>query len=573
MKEVKKGKKTKKRGVDINDKSKWGHRFEIRNRTQVVRDFFSEKPLPKKRSKSEDADKDKDKQKPPKIKKAQAEPKPSKRRKVRDVEPEVIVSEILEEILENILGDGLETKLEENEYINCDLRYFNLDYIVERHGFFDVIAIDPPWRIKGGQKNSDSPFMFSNNKFQLEYDTLSNQEIMDIPIEKLSRKGFCFLWVLSGNMQAGYECLNKWGYECVDHLIWVKTSKGGSRAMISHGFYFLHSTETCLVGYKCHPDEKLEIISKISNDLIISDVRKKSQKPDQLYEIIDMMMPNSRKIEVFARNNNLRKGWFSLGNQIGEVFEKWKNHMMCDKCKNEIPEGKVRYKSRKMRNFDICDKCIDNVFADRGDTQLDYFRLENKSQQNVLHHYHKCDRCGVEPIWATRFQCLQCENIDYCENCYDEIIESKTGCYSHIFQAVEIPQAGNGLPVHENKRCVLCYQKPILGPCFLCANCNHFVLCNFYIGQTCFFSGNSKGIEKIKGHEPKHKIEMITLANVGLKVSTCFNCGASPLIARKHKCNHCFSYELCEGCFNKRDSPDFKASDTHLKAHTFSFIV
>lgn len=164
--------------------------------------------------------------------------------------------------------------------------------------------------------------MFSNNKFQLEYDTLSNQEIMEIPVEKLSKRGFCFIWVLSGNINAGYDCLNKWGYECVDHLIWVKTTQGGRRAMVSHGFYFLHSTEMCIVGYKCPPGEKVEFRSKVSNDLIIADVRKKSQKPDQLYTVIELMMPGSKKIEVFARNNNLRGGWLSLGNQIGEVFEK-----------------------------------------------------------------------------------------------------------------------------------------------------------------------------------------------------------------------------------------------------------
>ena len=262
MKEQKKNKKHKKRGVDINDKSKWGHRFEIRDRTQVVRDFFTDQTAPKKRPRCENGE---PKQKPPKVQKQVSEPKVQKRRK-KEVSSQEIVLEILEEILENILEDNVEAKLEKNEYINCDLRYFNLDYIVEKYGNFDVIAIDPPWRIKGGQKNSDSPFMFSNNKFQLEYDTLSNQEIMDIPIEKLSTKGFCFLWVLSGNMQAGYECLNKWGYVCVDHLIWVKTSRGGSRAMISHGFYFLHSTETCLVGYKSSPNEKLDVRSRVSND-------------------------------------------------------------------------------------------------------------------------------------------------------------------------------------------------------------------------------------------------------------------------------------------------------------------
>lgn len=35
-------------------------------------------------------------------------------------------------------------------YINCDIRYFNLDFLVEKVGSFDVILMDPPWRIKGG---------------------------------------------------------------------------------------------------------------------------------------------------------------------------------------------------------------------------------------------------------------------------------------------------------------------------------------------------------------------------------------------------------------------------------------
>ena len=48
--------------------------------------------------------------------------------------------------------------------------------------------MDPPWRIKGGQQN-DSSFMFSNSKFNLEYDTMPNQEIMNLKVEKLSDKG------------------------------------------------------------------------------------------------------------------------------------------------------------------------------------------------------------------------------------------------------------------------------------------------------------------------------------------------------------------------------------------------
>lgn len=58
--------------------------------------------------------------------------------------------------------------------------------------------------------------MFSNNKFNLDYNTMSNSEIMNIPVEVLSKKGFCFLWILNSQMHIGYECMNKWGYEVVD---------------------------------------------------------------------------------------------------------------------------------------------------------------------------------------------------------------------------------------------------------------------------------------------------------------------------------------------------------------------
>jgi hypothetical protein len=51
--------------------------------------------------------------------------------------------------------------------------------------------MDPPWRIRGGQQ-VDSQFMFSNSRFSLDYNTMSNQEIMNIRIDKLSTKGFLY---------------------------------------------------------------------------------------------------------------------------------------------------------------------------------------------------------------------------------------------------------------------------------------------------------------------------------------------------------------------------------------------
>jgi len=150
---------------------------------------------------------------------------------------------------------------------------------------------------------------------------MSNAEIMGIPVEVLSRKGFCFLWILNSQMNVGYECMEKWGYEVIDQLTWIKTKN--NKIHISHGFYFLHSSETCLVGYKCPPNEYLEFNMRISNNLIVEEIKKKSQKPDQIYTIIDLLIPGANKVELFARNNNLKQGWLSLGNQLGENYQNW----------------------------------------------------------------------------------------------------------------------------------------------------------------------------------------------------------------------------------------------------------
>ena len=53
----------------------------------------------------------------------------------------------------------------------------------------------------------------------------------------------------------------------------------------------------------------------IDIDLIVSEVRETSRKPDELYHMIDRIFPKKcRKLEIFARENNLREGWLSLGN-------------------------------------------------------------------------------------------------------------------------------------------------------------------------------------------------------------------------------------------------------------------
>lgn len=85
-----------------------------------------------------------------------------------------------------------------------------------------------------------------------------------------------------------------------------------------------------------------EFISKVANDVLFAPTKKKSQKPTQIYHIIEKMVPGGRKVEVFARNHNIRRGWLSLGNQLGEYFDWHHDLVSCDTCEKVIAIGSKR---------------------------------------------------------------------------------------------------------------------------------------------------------------------------------------------------------------------------------------
>lgn len=108
-----------------------------------------------------------------------------------------------------------------------------------------------------------------------------------------------------------------------------------------------HTKEHMLVGIKTLPSPTADPNSTTINwpkwinrgldtDVIVSEVRETSRKPDEVYGIIERMCPGGRKIEIFGRRHNTRPGWvffimmrekrkrliwlyrwITLGNQLG----------------------------------------------------------------------------------------------------------------------------------------------------------------------------------------------------------------------------------------------------------------
>ena len=49
-------------------------------------------------------------------------------------------------------------------------------------------------------------------------------------------------------------------------------------------------------------------------------MRDTSQKPDEVYGLIERLSPGTRKIEIFGRQHNVQPNWLTLGNQLQVRF-------------------------------------------------------------------------------------------------------------------------------------------------------------------------------------------------------------------------------------------------------------
>ena len=54
----------------------------------------------------------------------------------------------------------------------------------------------------------------------------------------------------------------------------------------------------------------------IESDVIFSERRGQSQKPEEIYEIVEALVPNGYYLEIFGRRNNLHDGWVTIGNEL-----------------------------------------------------------------------------------------------------------------------------------------------------------------------------------------------------------------------------------------------------------------
>ncbi|KAH7538079.1 hypothetical protein FEM48_Zijuj03G0161000 [Ziziphus jujuba var. spinosa] len=199
-------------------------------------------------------------------------------------------------------------------YYKCDLKEFELS--PEFFGTkFDVILIDPPWE----EYVHRAPGVADH----MEYWTF--EEIMNLKIEAIAdTPSFIFLWVGDGmGLEQGRQCLKKWGFRRCEDICWVKTNKSNATPGLRHDSHtlFQHSKEHCLMGIKGTVRRSTDghiIHANIDTDVIIAEEPPygSTQKPEDMYRIIEHFALGRRRLELFGEDHNIRSGWLTVGSGL-----------------------------------------------------------------------------------------------------------------------------------------------------------------------------------------------------------------------------------------------------------------
>lgn len=177
---------------------------------------------------------------------------------------------------------------------------------------YDVVLADPPYAFKNysdkwHDEHTESKWVGKK------YGLMTPEEIKALPVKNLSAKNsVLFLWATMPKLPQALETMEAWGWTFKTvAFTWVKTNKVATNSLFwGMGFWTRSNAEICLLGTRGSPKR----VNKAVHSVIVSPVRKHSQKPDEVRERIVKLMGDVPRIELFARDR--AENWAVWGDQV-----------------------------------------------------------------------------------------------------------------------------------------------------------------------------------------------------------------------------------------------------------------
>lgn len=168
---------------------------------------------------------------------------------------------------------------------------------------YDFVLADPPWRFatwseKGLKKSPDR-----------HYRTMRLADIKALPVRTLCQPD-CMLWLWATwpMLTQALEVMDAWGFEYVTGGSWAKRTKTG-KLRWGPGYRIRSVSEPFLIGTRGNPTNARNVCNHIDGLH-----REHSRKPEEGYLAAVRLMPEARRVELFARQRRL--GWDCWGNEV-----------------------------------------------------------------------------------------------------------------------------------------------------------------------------------------------------------------------------------------------------------------
>jgi N6-adenosine-specific RNA methylase IME4 len=197
-------------------------------------------------------------------------------------------------------------------------------------GQFGTILADPPWRFANRTGK-----MAPEHRRLSRYTTLTVEEICAIPVKEVaSEKAHLYLWVPNALIAEGLTVMKAWGFTYKSNIVWFKTRKDGGPDGRGVGFYFRNVTEVLLFGV--HGHLRTLAPGRRQVNIIISQKREHSRKPDEQYAIIESCSP-APFLELFARGR--RAGWTQWGHEADAYSPNWPTYANHSQAAYRTPDN------------------------------------------------------------------------------------------------------------------------------------------------------------------------------------------------------------------------------------------
>lgn len=175
-----------------------------------------------------------------------------------------------------------------------------VDIKSEELGKFPVLYADPPWQY-------DHPPAGDDRAVENHYPTMSIEEICALPIAEIAHEdAVLYLWTTVAKLEESFSVLEAWGFQYVTNMVWVKNK-------IGTGYHARGRHEHLLIARR---GKMPAPGGEVPDSVIEAQAGRHSEKPVVVYDIIDRLYPNVRKVELFCRRDLGRPNWSVWGNEV-----------------------------------------------------------------------------------------------------------------------------------------------------------------------------------------------------------------------------------------------------------------